>query len=105
MSNKDVDKRIQEALNGASDWLLIGGPPCQAYSIVGRSRRQEKILDEKKDERVGLYKQYLRILAKHNPAVFVMENVKGILSAETELCYVFTKMYRDRAEPASKDLL
>ena len=73
--NKEVDRRISEVLNGIKDWLLIGGPPCQAYSVVGRSRRQDKLLDEQKDARVGLYKQYLRILAVHNPAVFVMENV------------------------------
>ena len=100
VSKNDLDNRITQALNGVSDWLLIGGPPCQAYSVVGRSRRQEKILDEKKDERVGLYKQYLRILAVHNPAVFVMENVKGLLSAETKKSPVFTKILKDLANPA-----
>ncbi len=98
--NKTVDREIKEALNGRKDWLLIGGPPCQAYSVVGRSRRQEKILDEKKDERVGLYKQYLRILAVHNPAVFVMENVKGLLSAKTQESPVFSKILCDLADPA-----
>lgn len=100
-SNSIVDERIKSALNGENNWLLIGGPPCQAYSIVGRSRRQEKILDEKKDERVGLYKQYLRILAVHNPAVFVMENVKGLLSAKTEQSPVFSKILDDLADPVS----
>ncbi len=95
-----LDRKIREALNNEQNWLLIGGPPCQAYSVVGRSRRQEKILDEQKDERVGLYKQYLRILAVHNPAVFVMENVKGLLSAETEKSPVFTKILNDLANPA-----
>jgi len=100
ISNNTVDKRIKEALNGNTDWLLIGGPPCQAYSVVGRSRRKETILNEKTDERVGLYKQYLRILAVHNPSVFVMENVKGLLSAETEESPVFAKILNDLAEPA-----
>ena len=99
VSKTDLDNKISHALNGVPDWLLIGGPPCQAYSVVGRSRRQEKILDEKKDERVGLYKQYLRILAIHNPAVFVMENVKGLLSAETKNSPVFTKILKDLANP------
>jgi DNA (cytosine-5)-methyltransferase 1 len=99
VSNKLVDKKIREALNGKTNWLLIGGPPCQAYSVVGRSRRQETILDEQKDERVGLYKQYLRILAVHNPAVFVMENVKGLLSAETKKSPVFTKILKDLSNP------
>lgn len=94
-----VDKRIKEALGGREDWLLVGGPPCQAYSIAGRSRRKEKFLDEKKDERVGLYKQYLRILAVHNPVVFVMENVKGLLSARTKRNSVFAKMLADLRDP------
>lgn len=98
-SNEDIDNRINEALNGREKWLLIGGPPCQAYSVVGRSRRQEKLLDEKKDARVALYKQYLRILAVHNPAVFVMENVKGLLSAKTKSNSVFTSIIEDLSDP------
>lgn len=99
VSSKVVDQRIRQALKGDTNWLLIGGPPCQAYSVVGRSRRKEKILDEQKDERVGLYKQYLRILAVHNPAVFVMENVKGLLSATTKESPVFTKILEDLSNP------
>lgn len=99
VSDQLVDKRIRSALNGVKNWVLIGGPPCQAYSVVGRSRRREKILDEQKDERVGLYKQYLRILAVHNPAVFVMENVKGLLSAKTEESPVFAKILKDLENP------
>lgn len=101
VSNDEVDKRISKALGKTRDWLLIGGPPCQAYSVVGRSRRKEKILDESKDERVGLYKQYLRILAVHNPSVFVMENVKGLLSAQTEESPVLSKILKDLSNPAS----
>lgn len=101
VSNNLVDKRIYEALNGERNWLLIGGPPCQAYSVVGRVRRKQNILDESTDERVGLYKQYLRVLAVHNPAVFVMENVKGLLSATTEKSPVFTKILEDLANPVT----
>ncbi len=99
MSENDVDIRIKSSLKGKKNWLLIGGPPCQAYSVVGRSRRQEKMLDESKDKRVGLYKQYLRILAIHSPSVFVMENVKGLLSAETKESPVFSKILTDLADP------
>ena len=82
------------------DWVLIGGPPCQAYSLVGRSRRQETVLDEDKDIRVGLYKEYLRIIAKHNPAIFVMENVKGLLSAKTkENGSIYSKILNDLRDP------
>lgn len=96
-----LDEIIIDALQGEQNWLLIGGPPCQAYSIVGRSRRKETILDETKDERVGLYKQYLRILAVHSPAVFVMENVKGLLSAKTKSSSVFSKILHDLHDPAA----
>ena len=99
-SNKEIDERISLALNGKKDWLLIGGPPCQAYSIVGRSRRKDKLLDEKKDIRVGLYKQYLRVLALHSPSVFVMENVKGLLSAKTKSNSVFENIINDLSNPA-----
>ncbi|MEJ0031557.1 MAG: DNA (cytosine-5-)-methyltransferase [Bacteroidota bacterium] len=98
-SSTEVDQRISRALKGNQNWLLIGGPPCQAYSIVGRSRRRETILNEKTDERVGLYKQYLRILAVHNPAVFIMENVKGLLSAETKESPVFGRILNDLSNP------
>jgi DNA (cytosine-5)-methyltransferase 1 len=94
-----VDKRIKEALNGREEWILLGGPPCQAYSIVGRSRRQQTILDASEDEKVDLYKQYLRILAMHNPSVFVMENVKGILSARSTESPVFEKVLNDLSDP------
>lgn len=99
LSNDEIDHRISEALDGNRNWVLIGGPPCQAYSIVGRARRQEKTLDEKKDKRVGLYKEYLRIIAMHRPAVFVMENVKGLLSAQTKQEFIFTKIHADLSDP------
>ncbi|MEC4115066.1 DNA (cytosine-5-)-methyltransferase [Myroides pelagicus] len=99
LTNEEVDNKIQNALEGRINWVLIGGPPCQAYSLVGRSRRQEKILDEARDKRVGLYKEYLRIIAVHKPAVFVMENVKGILSAKTEENQIFNKILDDLSDP------
>ncbi len=99
VSNELVDKKIKEALNERQDFLLIGGPPCQAYSLVGRSRRKQIVLNEDNDEKVGLYKQYLRILAVHNPAVFIMENVKGMLSAKTEKNPVFEQILSDLADP------
>lgn len=104
VSDAEVDARIRGVLRGEVNWLLIGGPPCQAYSLVGRSRRQERVLNEETDKRVGLYKQYLRILAVHSPAVFVMENVKGILSAETAENQVFSKILCDLSDPAASYL-
>lgn len=97
-----LDGAITEALKGTKEWVLSGGPPCQAYSIVGRSRLQRTNLDGRKDKRVTLYKHYLRILYKHKPAVFVMENVKGILSARSKSNSIFKNIMSDLKEPGYK---
>lgn len=93
---KFVDNRIRKALNKEKDWVLIGGPPCQAYSLVGRSRNQG-IKEE--DHRVFLYREYLRIIAKHHPKIFVMENVKGLLSAKLDGNKIFDWIKADLKNP------
>ena len=93
-----VNLRIEEVLKGNKNWVLIGGPPCQAYSLVGRSRVGGINED---DIRVYLYKEYLRIIAKHQPAVFVMENVKGLLSAKIKEQSVFDLIKKDLTNPSS----
>ncbi|HLF52566.1 DNA cytosine methyltransferase [Flavobacterium sp.] len=93
-----IDERITTSLKGSKEWLLIGGPPCQAFSLVGRSRVGG--IDET-DHRVYLYQEYLRIIAVHHPTVFVMENVKGLLSAELEGEKVFDLMRNDLNNLAS----
>ena len=90
--SKVVDEMIHEQLEGEKNWVLIGGPPCQAYSNVGRSRVGGIHND---DHRVYLYKEYLRIIEVHKPAVFVMENVKGLLSATVDGEKVFDWMKED----------
>jgi DNA (cytosine-5)-methyltransferase 1 len=101
ITNVEVDDKIRNALNGNQEWVLIGGPPCQAYSLVGRARRKEIILDGTTDKRVGLYKEYLRIIAMHSPSVFVMENVKGLLSARTENESIFQRILTDLKDPVN----
>ena len=59
--------------------LIIGGPPCQAYSVVGRARDPQNM---QTDSRNYLYKYYLRFIERYNPKMFVFENVPGILSAK-----------------------
>ena len=62
--------------------VLLGGPPCQPYSLVGRARNMGNAnYDLATDKRRSLYFEYVRVLAELMPAVAVMENVKGILSA------------------------
>jgi DNA (cytosine-5)-methyltransferase 1 len=58
--------------------LIIGGPPCQAYSIVGRARMKETVAC---DPRNFLYKHYVRFLETFKPKMFIFENVPGITSA------------------------
>jgi len=80
--NRRIDA-IRDASQGNT--ILIGGPPCQAYSLVGRSRNRGKegyVAQE--DKRHFLYREYIRILDRLHPAAFVMENVKGILSSSVD---------------------
>ncbi len=97
----EVDRWIGSALEGADEWVLIGGPPCQAYSVVGRSRRtRQSIEDFEKDEKHFLYKEYLRIIQQFKPSVFVMENVKGILSSQHSGSLIFDRIFSDLSAPA-----
>lgn len=56
---------------------IIGGPPCQAYSTIGRARNFNK---KAKDKRIYLYKHYIEFLKKYSPKFFIFENVRGLLS-------------------------
>lgn len=95
----EIDVRIEEALKGAEDWVLIGGPPCQAYSTVGRSRMAQEPEKYRQDHRHFLYQEYLRIIAVHRPPVFVMENVKGILSSRVEGALIIDRILSDLKSP------
>jgi DNA (cytosine-5)-methyltransferase 1 len=106
---KEIDSIIHDHLAGASKWVLIGGPPCQAYSLPGRSRmshmRRNNLEEFEKDERHRLYQHYLRIIAKHEPPVFVMENVKGMLSSTLKGKLIIEKILQDLRHPAgNRDL-
>lgn len=103
-----IDARILEARGNAPDWVLIGGPPCQAYSLVGRARLLGESTERyETDDRHNLYRRYLRIIAVHKPPVFCMENVKGLLSAKHYQKQVFVRILRDlecplKAEPSTR---
>lgn len=97
-SHNEVKKIISKKLKGHKKWVLVGGPPCQAYSLVGRSRRANDP-DFEQDEKHFLYKEYLKIITDHKPPVFVMENVKGLLSAKVNNEPVIQKIIRDLSHP------
>jgi len=98
--NTRLDNLLKDRLDDTKPWVLIGGPPCQAYSIVGRARNRGKsdYLAEN-DHRHFLYREYLRIIQKKRPAIFVMENVKGILSSMVGGERIFPQILRDLADP------
>ena len=78
-SLKSIFSSIDSRLKGRKLDLIVGGPPCQAYSLVGRSRDKNRMLG---DQRNYLYKFYSLFLAKYKPKLFVFENVTGLLSAK-----------------------
>ena len=111
-----VHQRICERLGENRNWVLLGGPPCQAYSLIGRVRRlgggsdvEEKTRSAREtsffnDEKHNLYREYLRIVAEHQPAVFVMENVRGILSSRMGAGSqerIFPKILQDLRKPGA----
>lgn len=73
-----IFKRIDAELGKQKVDLVIGGPPCQAYSVAGRARDPKGMAD---DPRNHLYKYYVEFLKRYKPKMFVFENVPGILSA------------------------
>ncbi|MBC2705608.1 DNA cytosine methyltransferase [Desulfobacula sp.] len=95
--NKRIDERIKSLKKDYGDrWVLIGGPPCQAYSVIGRSRNKGiKDYIPEEDPKNYLYKEYLRIIAKHLPTAFIMENVTGMLSAKVNGKSIFEKILSD----------
>jgi DNA (cytosine-5)-methyltransferase 1 len=99
-----LHERIRRLTRRDRPWVLIGGPPCQAYSLVGRSRNLGNFLYRpEEDARHFLYTHYLRILRDHRPAAFVMENVKGILSSKVAGERMFPRILADLRQPGGRN--
>lgn len=104
LGHADDDKVIQKrlkALRSTEDrFVLIGGPPCQAYSLAGRARNNcNSCYRPEKDQRHFLYREYLNVLHAMQPDVFVMENVKGILSSKINGQRIFPTILEDLSKP------
>jgi DNA (cytosine-5)-methyltransferase 1 len=96
-SINEIFQYIDESLivNGIAEIdVLIGGPPCQAYSLVGRARDP---YNKEHDPRNYLYKQYVKFLDKYRPKLFVFENVPGILTAGKGKLFEDVKKIMDEA--------
>lgn len=99
--NQELDTILNHSkISNLKPWVLIGGPPCQAYSLMGRARNRGKIeYRPEEDNRHYLYREYLRIIHKYQPTVFVMENVKGILTANVNGHKIFQAILHDLSDP------
>lgn len=83
-----------EAASPSGVWVLAGGPPCQAYSTAGRSRRKHDP-SFAGDPRLRLYRSFMKFVHMLRPPVVVFENVVGILSAKVDGEPVFSRIVHD----------
>jgi DNA (cytosine-5)-methyltransferase 1 len=91
-----LDARIDALNRLGCETVVIGGPPCQAYSLVGRARNRGVTgYVAEDDSRHYLYKEYIRILNRLKPVAFVMENVKGMLSSSLDGGKIFDLIIED----------
>lgn len=87
---KEIDSRVHENVD-----IIIGGPPCQAFSSVGRAQSPDSMNN---DPRNYLFENYLQILNHINPKMFIFENVKGILSAKPKGKKIFDIIVREMSK-------
>lgn len=86
----EIDKRVKETVD-----IIIGGPPCQAFSSVGRAQSPDSMNN---DPRNYLFENYLKILNHVKPKIFIFENVKGILTAKPKGVKIFERIIREMSE-------
>jgi len=101
VADEELENHILAKLKGFDrSSVLIGGPPCQAYSLVGRARNKgNSSYSAEEDHRHFLYREYLKILYRTEPSIFVMENVKGILSSKVNGERIFPSILKDLVAP------
>ncbi|MCQ2258427.1 MAG: DNA cytosine methyltransferase [Bacteroidaceae bacterium] len=87
----DIIEKIDFAVNGRDVDIIIGGPPCQAYSTAGRVRDKVGMAT---DARNYLFESYVKILEHYKPKLFVFENVTGILSAKANGEAIFPQVIK-----------
>lgn len=85
----DIIEKIEEAVGGRNVDIIIGGPPCQAYSTAGRVRDAQGMAT---DPRNYLFESYVKILEHYSPKFFVFENVTGLLSAKVDGSSIFPRI-------------
>ncbi len=91
ITSEDIIDRIDNAIKGREVDIVIGGPPCQAYSTAGRVRDGKRMAS---DPRNYLFESYVKILEHYSPKFFVFENVMGLLSAQVSNAPIFPKILK-----------
>lgn len=79
ITSENINEIIDGAVKDRTVDLIVGGPPCQAYSTLGRAKDGNAMQD---DPRNFLFESYIKVLHHLNPKIFVFENVTGLLTAK-----------------------
>ena len=95
ITSEDVLERIESAVKGKEVDIIIGGPPCQAYSSLGRAKDENAMQD---DPRNYLFESYVKVLNKYLPKFFVFENVTGMLTAQINGEHIVNKIVEALSE-------
>ena len=94
-ADESVLERIENAVKGQEVDIIIGGPPCQAYSSLGRAKDENAMQD---DPRNYLFESYVKVLNKYLPKFFVFENVTGMLTAKINGEHIVNKIVEALSE-------
>ncbi len=89
ITREDVIERIEKVVKGQPVDIIIGGPPCQAYSSLGRAKDDNAMQD---DPRNYLFESYVKVLNHFLPKFFVFENVTGMLTAKINGEHIVNKI-------------
>jgi DNA (cytosine-5)-methyltransferase 1 len=92
LTKKEINIKIEQVIKKSRVDVLVGGPPCQSFSTVGRAQDPNSMKD---DPRNYLFQNYLSILEKYMPKVFVFENVSGLLSAKPNGKLIFPQIIKE----------
>lgn len=95
ITTKEINTKIDVALDGKIVDVVVGGPPCQSFSSVGRAQDKNSM---RNDPRNYLFKNYIEILERYLPKVFVFENVSGLLSAKPNGEYIFPQIVEEMSK-------
>lgn len=91
ITSKDIVKRISEAVGDNEVDIIIGGPPCQSFSTLGKAKDDNNMQD---DPRNYLFENYVKVLNHFKPKFFVFENVTGLLDTEIKGKSIFGLILR-----------